>query len=242
MYLTNLFLIVASLTIPGNDSYYDYSNFYRTSERLLNNDTIEININIETWLYAESNDFKEFIVAEETTIYSDDKTFQVTAPNIKDYNYIEYYFYVTNAIIEYNNDFITGSYELAVDIGIYNTNTGDNATANQYYTINYQYEYYGGAWGGLSTTDMDTTTSLNVGGELYLSTETPDYTKGYNKGFEDGQTNEKQQHPLFKIFNAVFNVIDNVLSVEILPSIKLWYILGVPLFFLILQFVLNLFR
>ena len=242
MYLTNIWYIIAALTIPGNDGYFSYTNTYSTREHLLNNNTIEIEIGIDTWLSAESNDFKEYLVAEETVIYNNIKKFQISAENIKDYNYIQYQFYVYNAEIEYNNDFITGKYDLQVSVVISSNELGLVASSDQYYTINYQYEYFGGAYNGMPTQSMTTQEYIIFDGELYLSNETPDYTRGYDKGYEEGQINERQQHPLFKIFNAVFNVIDNVLSVEILPGIRLWYILGVPLFFLILQFVLNLFR
>lgn len=76
----------------------------------------------------------------------------------------------------------------------------------------------------------------------YHDGEEEGYLNGYYDGYEEGEYYGSMTQPIFKLFNAVFRVIDNVLSVEILPGIKIWYVLGVPFVFLIIQFFINLWR
>lgn len=76
----------------------------------------------------------------------------------------------------------------------------------------------------------------------YHDGEEEGYFNGYFDGYTEGEYNGSMTQPIFKLFNAVFRVVDNILSVEILPGIKIWYILGVPFVFLIIQFFINLWR
>lgn len=76
----------------------------------------------------------------------------------------------------------------------------------------------------------------------YHDGEEEGYMNGYFDGYEEGEYYGSMTQPIYKLFNAVFRVVDNVLSVEILPGIKIWYILGVPFVFLIIQFFINLWR
>lgn len=66
------------------------------------------------------------------------------------------------------------------------------------------------------------------------------YTNGYQAGFDEGsklgpvgRTNE--------LIGSVFKVVDDVLQIEILPGFKLWYIIGVPLLFGAVKFIIGLF-
>ena len=62
---------------------------------------------------------------------------------------------------------------------------------------------------------------------------------GYNQGVLDGQKDGFGIEPFFR---SIFNVIDSIGQIEIFPNIKLYFILGIPIIFGVLAFVLNLFR
>lgn len=76
----------------------------------------------------------------------------------------------------------------------------------------------------------------------YHDGEQEGYENGYYDGYEEGEYYGSMTQPIFKLFNAVFRTIDNVLQTEILPGIKLWYLVSIPLVFLIIQFFINLWR
>lgn len=64
-------------------------------------------------------------------------------------------------------------------------------------------------------------------------------TIGYAEGFDDGQQSASSWQ---SFLNGIFNVIDNCLSFEILPNVKLWYIVGVPLVLSVIKFIMGWFR
>lgn len=65
----------------------------------------------------------------------------------------------------------------------------------------------------------------------YKDGEEEGYGNGYDDGYEEGEYYGSMTQPIFKLFNAVFRTIDNVLQTEILPGIKLWYLVSIPLVF-----------
>lgn len=76
----------------------------------------------------------------------------------------------------------------------------------------------------------------------YHDGEQEGYENGYYDGYDEGEYYGSMTQPIFRLFNAVFRTIDSVLQTEILPGIKLWYIVSIPLVFLIIQFFINLWR
>lgn len=62
---------------------------------------------------------------------------------------------------------------------------------------------------------------------------------GYTQGFKDGQ---KDAFNILNFMRSILKTVDSVLSVEILPYIKLWYIVGIPIILSIVDFILKRFR
>lgn len=68
------------------------------------------------------------------------------------------------------------------------------------------------------------------------------YELGFTSGYEEGLTEGTSQNTFMNTIKQLFNVVNNSLSIEILPNIKLWYIIGVPLVLSVLKFVIGWFR
>lgn len=62
---------------------------------------------------------------------------------------------------------------------------------------------------------------------------------GYTQGFKDGQ---KDAFNILNFMRSILKTVDSVLSIEILPYIKLWYIVGIPIILSIVDFILKRFR
>ena len=84
----------------------------------------------------------------------------------------------------------------------------------------------------LPTTGNDYNTGYNNG-----------YNTGYNEGESAGYSNGINKQIIFPdILNGVFDTLSNILNVEIFPSVKLWYIIGVPLILGVIAFIIGFFR
>lgn len=69
------------------------------------------------------------------------------------------------------------------------------------------------------------------------------YQKGEEQGYQDGYAQGARDGKNWQnVLVGTFDSIDSVLNVEILPSIKLWYLVALPLIFAVLKFILGLFR
>lgn len=64
--------------------------------------------------------------------------------------------------------------------------------------------------------------------------------EGYQEGFEEGANSGSSD--IVKLLEQIFKSMDKILSVEILPNIKIWYLIGIPLVLSILHFILGWFR
>lgn len=64
--------------------------------------------------------------------------------------------------------------------------------------------------------------------------------EGYQEGFEEGSNTGTSD--IIKLLEQIFKSMDEILSVEILPNIKIWYLIGIPLVLSILHFILGWFR
>ena len=73
-------------------------------------------------------------------------------------------------------------------------------------------------------------------GELY---QINDYETAYSIGYSEGMHFSTSSTNWIK---SVFNAVDNILQIEILPNFKLWYIVAIPLLFGCVLFVFKLLR
>lgn len=65
------------------------------------------------------------------------------------------------------------------------------------------------------------------------------YLQGYEEGFDIGSGENKG---VLEYIRTIINIFDDIFNVEILPNIKIWYILGVPLILAIVKFALGWFK
>lgn len=73
-------------------------------------------------------------------------------------------------------------------------------------------------------------------GELY---QINDYETAYQIGYSEGMHFSTSSTNWIK---SVFNAVDNILQIEILPNFKLWYIIAIPLMFGCVLFVFKILR
>lgn len=73
-------------------------------------------------------------------------------------------------------------------------------------------------------------------GELY---QINDYETAYSIGYSEGMHFSTSSTNWIK---SVFNAVDSVLQIEILPNFKLWYIIAIPLLFGCVLFVFKILR
>ena len=73
-------------------------------------------------------------------------------------------------------------------------------------------------------------------GEVY---QINDYETAYSIGYSEGMHFSTSSTNWIK---SVFNAVDNILQIEILPNFKLWYIIAIPLLFGCVLFVFKILR
>ena len=77
---------------------------------------------------------------------------------------------------------------------------------------------------------------ITSNGELY---QIDDYKTAYEIGYSEGMHFSTSSTNWIK---SVFNAVDSVLQIEILPNFKLWYIIAIPLLFGCVLFVFKILR
>ena len=65
------------------------------------------------------------------------------------------------------------------------------------------------------------------------------YHEGYDEGFDVGSGENKG---VLNFIKSIFNTINALGNVEILPYIKIWYIIGIPVILAVVRFALGWFR
>lgn len=65
---------------------------------------------------------------------------------------------------------------------------------------------------------------------------------GYNNGYNDGVIAGSNNFNILNLIRSLFDLVWSVLSVEMLPNIKLIYIVAIPLVLSVLKFILGWFR
>lgn len=75
------------------------------------------------------------------------------------------------------------------------------------------------------------------------------YNEGYEQGYDEGHLDgleqgraEKDSYGISPFVQSIFNGFGTMLSVEIFPHIKIWYVIGIPLIFGIVKFVIGWFK
>lgn len=64
------------------------------------------------------------------------------------------------------------------------------------------------------------------------------FNDGYQMGLEQGRA-ENDSYGITPFVQTIFNGFSTMLNIEIFPKIKLWYIIGIPLIFGIVKFIIG---
>lgn len=75
--------------------------------------------------------------------------------------------------------------------------------------------------------------------EQELETLRGEFDNAYNEGYEEGQ---KEAFNIINFVRQIILMVDSVLQIEILPFVKLWYIVAIPLIIGVVKFVLSWWR
>ena len=65
---------------------------------------------------------------------------------------------------------------------------------------------------------------------------------GYNDGYNDGVVSGSNNFNILNLIRSLFDLVWGVLNVEMLPNIKLIYIVSIPLILSVIKFILGWFR
>lgn len=231
----------------GTDTFAKVSNEVTINYNIINSNSenvenVELNIETHSYLTLESNLFYDYTVADEESLGRAIEPIEISNTNLIEYKYFRMRIIPYSTYINWDEDFIYTELNYDIYIDLWSSDSSlDPIEIYRECVVSYTMAYFGGTYQNGSIT-IDTPLPVSMTGNIYFDNSSPEYITGYDDGYSAGVYDTSKEHALFKIFDAVFSVIDNVLQVEILPGIRLWYLLGVPLFFLILQFVLNLFR
>lgn len=72
----------------------------------------------------------------------------------------------------------------------------------------------------------------------YEDGEENGFNDGYQMGLEQGRS-ENDSYGIAPFVQSIFNGFSTMLNVEIFPKIKLWYLIGIPLIFGIVRFIIG---
>lgn len=72
----------------------------------------------------------------------------------------------------------------------------------------------------------------------YVDGEENGFNDGYQMGIEQGLA-ENDSYGIAPFVQSIFNGFSTMLNVEIFPKIKLWYLIGIPLIFGIVRFIIG---
>lgn len=74
--------------------------------------------------------------------------------------------------------------------------------------------------------------------EGYQEGEENGFNDGYQEGYQQGKA-ENDSYGIAPFVQTIFNGFSTMLNVEIFPKIKLWYLIGIPLIFGIVKFIIG---
>lgn len=75
--------------------------------------------------------------------------------------------------------------------------------------------------------------------EQELETIRGEFENAYNEGYEEGK---KEAFNIINFVRQIILMVDTILQIEILPFVKLWYIVAIPLIIGVVKFVLSWWR
>lgn len=229
-------ITIATLTLPNVDFYYTLNNEISISDISQNNGLVEFEFDAEYYLYFETNSYPDFMVSDDERIGGDLFSMFVDIGDYKLSQIREYHLsmYVTYAELIVNIDYYEVNFDIDFDLYI---NATDGNSWNSYYGISRTIQ--------INTQEQFTIQQSyeleRINTKLIFKPRNLDNSVYYD-GYEQGKKDQTQSEEIWQLFDVIFDVANNVLSVEILPGIRLWYLVGIPVFFLLLQFILNLFR
>ena len=229
-------LTIANLTLPNVDFYYTLNNEISISDISENNGTIEFEFDSEYYLYFETNSYPDFLVSDDERIGGDLFSMFIDIGEYKISQLNNYYLTmkITYAELIVNIDYYEVNFDIDYDLNVI---ANDGNTWDAYHGISRTIK--------INTEEQFT---IQQAYELErISTKmifAPQNQMNiiYNEGYEQGKSEQTQSEEIWKLFDVIFDVTNDIMSIEILPGIKLWYLVGIPVFFLLLQFILNLFR
>ena len=234
--LSMMLLPIASLTIPNVDFYFLLEAETTITDISQNNSQVEFEFDADYYCYFETNSYPDFLVADSERIGMDLFTIYV---DIGEYKLSQLIDYKLQMNITYHELIVNiDSYSIYFDIDYYMmVVAADGVAFDNNYSISREII--------LNTAEQFTiqqTYQLNANNYYFDFAPRNQDNSIYNEGYEQGKSEQTQSEEIWQLFDVIFDVTNNILSVEILPGIRLWYLVGIPIFFLLLQFILNLFR
>lgn len=234
--LSTMLLPLAFLTLPEVEFYFNLNADMSISDVSQNDRIIEFEIDTDYILYFETASYPNGMVIEDERIGAD--LFSIFI-DIGEYKISQLNYYSLNMVVSYHKLIVNiDDYTVFFDIDYYLTVIADDGmqwdnyyriSRNIYIPVSDQFNF-------------QQTYELN-GSNFNFNFEPRNQNNDiYYEGYEQGMKDQIQSSDIWQLFDAIFNVANNVLSIEILPGIRLWYLIGIPVFFLLLQFILNLFR
>lgn len=191
-------------------------------------ETFEADIYLSFDLYISINDYEEYYIYENDIYYENTTTesYNINFSNTDSYDYVD----EMQNLVDGNNRFtryLVGGFIIPFEYeNAYNDGYNDGVTETEDYyeeliipEIKEEYEEIG----------------YNNGYDYGLEI-------GYNNGYNDGVVAGSNNFNILNLIRSLFDLVWSVLSVEMLPNIKLIYIVAIPLVLSVLKFILGWFR
>lgn len=234
--LSTMLLPLAFLNIYEIDFYFNLTGNTIISDISQNDGSIEFELDTEYLLYFETSSYPDMMVSDDERIGNDLISIFVDIGNYKLSQLIEYSLFinVSYSKVIVNIDSYTVFFNIDYSINVF---AEDGTSWNNQRNISREIF--------IETADVfNNQQAYELNGNTFNFNFAPRNQDNtiYYEGYEQGMTDQLQSSDIWQLFDTIFNVANNVLSIEILPGIRIWYLIGIPVFFLLLQFILNLFR
>jgi len=111
----------------------------------------------------------------------------------------------------------------------------------QYYSYSFSYSIEYTTWDMVQSAHTYDC-QLRLFSDFFAAGQHAGYDQGYNVGYETGYTDGAENTPTFEWLESLFGAVDRLLSIEIFPGFKIWYIFGVGLMVSLIVAVMKLMR